>query len=288
MIGRVLTPVFDPSGIALELFKLTCRSVEYQRFRNFRWVVSLQDGTDAQYREHVHSLDFPHLEVRYSRASSLRDHVQELLSLPHDAFWTHILCQDDAYLTSRATQQIDQAHRKYTSIVLTPEHLGASNPDGLRIMPRELDRWRHWLVQVPVNRIGGLSSLTWRTDLLVNPQCRFSLFADVDLLNQLLSLEPRPLLLPGIVGEHRWEGQAQGKLIESAQTEFETWVTSSKLHGWRAVAAALTADAYGYRKLGNIWASKSRLPLMPARWISRAVGAVRAEAAARNRAKLVK
>ena len=273
--GRVITPVFDSTGMAINFFKATAASIVNQDCQNFEWIVSVQFGTVPWYLDFLKSLKISNLTIRTSKATTLQDHLNELLHMRNNADWTHILCQDDFYLRRFSTHDIEKALTRSDVVILRPDSRCGQDTQLRSLMSEKLGRTKLFLSTVPVNRIGGLSTLAWRSKDMEPLKCAYSLLADVDLIDQLRQKNSSFVVLLGILAEAHWSGQAQFALSSNQESEFSQWVRAHPSSRCNASLSAIAADIYGYRNLGDAWEGSAGILISPLRRLSRFLGRVR-------------
>jgi hypothetical protein len=268
-----VTLVFDPTGGAHEFLRLCIESIRMQESRDFSWIVSIQEGTHPSIVKLVEGADGFDKTIVYSEAKSLGEHLNQVLSSNQGSSWIHLLCQDDFYTSPNAVHAIDQTLASKNLCILVPSDTTSRSVPALQSRGT-LGLWKSSVAKAGINRIGGLSTLAWRTHEL-SIRTEFNFMADLSLLRQLSSYERHPPLIRNALGEHRWFGQAQFNLLDSSEQEFAAWIEQSDKTPLSAAFSAGVAELYGYRKLAEKWSRYSSIPYLLLRHFGRAAGKLR-------------
>lgn len=270
-----MTLVFDPTGSAHDFLKVCIESIRMQESRDFTWLVSIQDGTHPSILKLIEDAHGFEKTIYRSDAKSLGEHLQQAMSRTLGSTWIHLLCQDDYYTSPNAVQVINRTLSSSNACILVPSSNNSDFIESSKSSGR-LGAWKIRVAQAGVNRIGGLSSLAWRTrDLSIDSE--FSLMADLALLRQLISAEANPPLVRHALGEHRWPGQAQFNLVDKSAHEFTAWMEQGKKLPFSAALSSGIAECYGYRELAQNWSRYSKTSFLVLRFVGRFAGKLRHE-----------
>lgn len=288
--GVVVTPLFDPTGKALELFRATAASVLGQRGVDFDWMISVQE-CHVSYSSILTELaqESNVLVKETQNVTDLHSHLTLLMQSQYEHNWMHLLCQDDRYSFSDSLRSIAVAMSGFDAILIRPilatdvslpcesAELGFATSSHGNHPPR-----LHLEIHPPlpeiagVNRFGGLSTIALRTSVASQIELSLDLLSDLELRRRVRDYSSLVgVLAGGLVTEIVWHGQAQRNL-RTVHQEFNAWTDGASGNRYAALRCAAIAYAYGYPELGASWmlqvpaAGRILVPLM------RLVGRLRA------------
>jgi len=279
--GAVITPLHDPQGAALLYFEKCADSVLSQEDTDFTWVISIQEAHE-DYTKLLRKIGL-NQQVIIRKARSVRDlrsHLYECLIDFREFDWIHILCQDDRYTFSNSLFMIAKTLEAVDFISVKP-----LRAHGCELEPHEpksgksniaLNQVRARLEPMGINRIGGLSTIAFRSTRWRELNFSHNLLIDLELRRQLRSPNSLlPVLSGGLVTEVVWPGQSQFSLRSSSKSEFQSWVDSSKSGRLESSRRVLVADFYGFRELGDAWERSAFSGMGPIRFAASGLGRIR-------------
>lgn len=271
-ILNVISPVYDPSGVAHEYFVRLKRSIFNQVNVDIRWHVSVQEFSSD------YDPDFDELQTHpkvklYDRRHTTRlsEHLTMILErVPFGA--VHLLCQDDFYcvpngaeIILKALQRFPVIHIKPVRLDVSPSYSPAKSDAGFL---GTVDKRRRNEVLVGINKLGGLSTFAWRSDLLPAPgPITFDLMADCQLRFALWRTSQRsPLEVSGVMSEGQWAGQSQHSMKHLRISEAANWVRCFPQRRIRSVDFATTAAIRRNRYLAAAWLKNAFAPVRPPKY----------------------
>jgi len=261
---RILTPLYDPSGQALELFRICGDSVLRQRASGWKWIISVQDLSPDYEPVMLDLKRDPRIRVvDGSAAKSLSEHLDFLLLFQSDGV-NHILCQDDCYTSDKSLSTIARVVADHHFVILSPVHLVADVSHGNTTALQESDdacgnrlqdltSAQQVFESVGINLLGGLSSIAWSGHREL-PSMQTNLYADIELrlrLSESLGVPTWGSL--ELVGEHIWPGQAQKSIDLRGKGEVRTWCTWRNQEGVDPLGALRICISQGDFRLARGW-----------------------------------
>lgn len=269
----ILTPLYDPTGSARELFGRCVASVEAQEGTNLRWIVSVQEAA-ASYDTVLEELraSGQATVVRRSGFASLSDHLSASLGELADQR-VHILCQDDRYTVARSAAMISAALDRRPLVYVEPR---LATGDASRVPAVESatrrqpklgvrGRRRALMARSGVNRMGGLSTIAFGPGFRLDRPLKHELMVDLELRERLeWRLGDPGLLTGGVVTEAVWAGQSQNSLVGRERDEAEAWVHAHGQVGVGRLTSSILAGAMRQHALAAAWAGSGSGPVIGA------------------------
>lgn len=273
----VLTPLFDPSGRAISLFRNCIDSIMSQVACDWTWIVSVQQANPA-YESMLSDLS-RHDAVEIVDNAGARSLSAHLMSLMHHqgVGANHILCQDDFYSCSTALLQISMLARRYGEVSVAPNYRRLEIDEDFepatlkpcengRTQIRGLAAEDCLLELVGINRLGGLSTIAWWGRRVSFP-LETDLYVDMELRLKLKSgFQPGIRVDGGLVTEHVWPGQSQYEFSPVRKNEMSRWCARRASEGVNSSLALVTCIKTGDVGLARAWSSQ-----MPRGWWTRPV-----------------
>lgn len=268
----ILTPLFDPSGRAIPLFRNCIDSVMSQVACDWTWIVSVQQASPA-YESMLRDLS-RHEAVEIVDNAGARSLSAHLISLLHHQGIgaNHILCQDDFYSCSTALLEISALARTYGEVSVAPNYRRLEIDERFEpasLMPCEDGRTQirgltgedRLLELVGINRLGGLSTIAWWGRRVGFP-LETDLYVDMELRLKLKSRShPGIRADGGLVTEHVWPGQSQHEFSQVRKSEMSRWCARRASEGVKSSLALVTCIKTGDVELARAWSSQ-----MPRGW----------------------